>query len=170
MKEAISYIKRHSCRGFSEDEIRSAFKSSGWPSELIDEAFNLHETGRTRKQMLVSVGLILFIFCGAALVFYLAGGMSNPTGYAAFPLSCLVQDKNNPNLYNFVASERVCCNLLIHSSCEGINALDIRDASSRQLLFSANVKCDGSYKVLLNEYTSRRCTDITYDNQDILNL
>ncbi len=169
MDKAVKYIKKHLKKGFSEDDIRDAFQSSGWSPELVDHAFNLHGSRLDRKYLLVSISLIILIFIGSALVFFISGTLSHPTGYALYPMSCLVQDKSNPNFYHFVFSERTCCNLLINSACGAINAFDIRD-NSRHLLFSADVKCGGSYNILINGYTLRRCTDPTYDNQDMLNL
>lgn len=169
MDRAVRYIKKHLKKGFSEDEIRNAFRSSGWSPELVDHAFNLHESKRDKKYLFVSISLIVLIFIGSALVFFISGTLSHPTGYAFYPMSCLVQDKLNQNFYHFVFSERTCCNLLINSACGAISNLDIMD-TGQHLLFSANVKCDGSYNILINEYTIRRCTDPTYDNQDMLNL
>lgn len=170
MEESVKYIKKHLKNGFSEEEIRKAFKTSGWSPNLIDDVFNMHEFKINKKYLLISVSLILLIFGGSALIFLFAGGLPSPSGYATYPMSCLVQDTDNQNFYHFVTSERACCNLLIHSSCGGINSLDIMDTNSNQLLFNANVKCEGNYKVLINDYTIKRCTDPTYDNQDIFNL
>ncbi len=169
MDQAVRYIKKHLKKGFSRDDICNAFQSSGWSPELVDHAFNLHESGLDKKYFFVSISLIILIVIGSALVFFLSGTLSHPTGYALYPMSCLVQDKSNQNFYHFVFSERTCCNLLINSACGAINAFDIRD-NSQHLLFSANIKCDGGYNILINDYTLRRCTDPTYDNQDMFNL
>lgn len=169
MEESLKYIRKHAKRGYSEDEIRKSFKRAGWSNNMVDEAFNLHEKKLNKKYLLISVTLIAIIFVTSALIFFFAGGLSTPTGYALYPMSCLVQDQENPNFYHFVTSERACCNALIKSSCGGIKNLDIV-TSQNQLLFSANVRCEGNYRVLINDYTIKRCTDPTYDNQDIFNL
>jgi len=170
MEDSVRYIKKHLKRGFSEEEIRRSFKRAGWSSEFIDESFGLHEKKLNKKYLFISISLMILIFGTSALVFILTGGLSEPTGYALYPMSCLVQDKSNSDIYHFITSERACCNSLIHASCGGINNLNIVDTRENQLLFSANVKCEGNYNVLINDYTLRRCTDPTYDNQDMFNL
>ncbi len=170
MDKAVKYIRKHLKKGYSKEEIRSSFDSAGWSSNLIDTAFGFHESHLNKKYLIITIGLIVLIFCSSALVFFISGGLASPTGYAAYPMSCLVQDSSNPYLYRFVLSERTCCNLLIKSSCGGINNLNVLDTRGKQLLFSANVRCEGQRNVLLNSYTVRRCTDPTYDNQDIFNL
>lgn len=170
MDEALKYIRKHLKKGYSKEEICSSFSSAGWSPDLIESAFNFHEAHLNKRYLIISIGLIVLIFCSSALVFFISGSLISPTGYAAYPMSCLVQDSSNPYFYHFVPSERTCCNLLIKSSCGGINNLNILDSSGKQLLFSANVRCEGSRNVLLNEYTVKRCTDPTYDNQDTLNL
>lgn len=138
--ELSQYIFEQQKAGYSNEGIRTQLRLHGWTEEAMAKSFNEAEQWhQDRKYAGYSVASILLIVVSTLAIV----GAAQLTGFASGgKIACLLENPQNPGLYDFVFSEDDCTKIALSTLCEPVHNR-VAVESDDSVLFEARLLCKG---------------------------